>query len=91
MLPSLFVLGLVVGAPLAGLHPWLARAYLCAVATYLVLTGLASLRKRPLDWLILWLGIIATHLVYGVRFFQGLLSSHMPCERQRFDHPSETS
>jgi glycosyltransferase involved in cell wall biosynthesis len=89
MLPSLFVLGLVLGAPLAGVHPWLERAYLCGIATYLLLTGLASIRKRPLDWLLVWLGIIATHLVYGVRFLQGLFSSRMPCERQRFDHPSE--
>jgi hypothetical protein len=89
MLPSLFVLGLVLGAPLAGLHPWLACAYLCGVAAYLAITGLAASRKRPLDWLLVWLGIIATHLVYGIRFLQGLLSSRMPCERQRFDHPSE--
>ena len=89
MVPPAFVLGLVVGAPLSLLHPWFARAYLACVAAYLLITFVASCRRRPLDWLLLWLGIMATHLVYGVRFLQGTLSRRMPCEKQRFDHPAE--
>jgi len=89
MLPSLFVLGLVTGAPLAMLHPWLGRAYLCGVAGYLAATGLAACRRRPIEWILVWMGVIATHLVYGVRFLQGLLARRMPGERRRFDHPSE--
>lgn len=89
MLPTAFVLGLAVGAPLSLVHPWLAYIYLASVAAYLLITFVASCRKRPLDWLLLWLGIMTTHLVYGVRFLQGILSRHMPCEQQRFDHPAE--
>jgi hypothetical protein len=37
-----------------------------------------------------WLGVMATHLVYGARFAQGLLARRMPCEVAAFDHPSET-
>jgi hypothetical protein len=36
-----------------------------------------------------WLGVMATHVVYGIRFLMGLLSRHMPCEVERFDHPAE--
>jgi len=89
MLPSLLVLGLVAGAPLVFLHPWLKTGYLCCVAAYLAITLAAACQRRPLAWLVLWLGIVGTHLVYGVRFLQGLCSRRMPCEKQRFDHPSE--
>lgn len=89
MMPSLLVVGLVLGLPLSALHPWLKIGYLSCVAAYFTITFVGACQKRPLNWLILWLGIVSTHLVYGVRFLQGLCSRHMPCERQRFDHPSE--
>ena len=89
MVPSLFVLGLISGAAAAAawapLRPW----YKAGLLVYLAVTLLASFHYRPLRWLVTWLGVMATHVVYGVRFLQGLCSRQMPCEVRRFDHPSE--
>ena len=89
LIPSFFVAGLAAGALAACLHPWLRIAYLTALACYGVLTLLSTASLSPKLWLATWLGVIATHLVYGVRFAQGLLSRRMPCEVATFDHPAE--
>ena len=96
LIPTLFVLGLAGGgiasAVLAAMRtgrPFI-LLYLGCVALYLALTALFSASPfHPLLWLTTWLGVIATHLVYGIRFAQGLLSRKMPCEVARFDHPAE--
>ena len=90
MLPSLLVLGVAFGW-LAGLAlPLLGRLYVGTVSAYLLVTFLGAFNRRPADWLLAWAGIVATHMVYGARFLQGLGSRTMPCEAARFDHPSET-
>ncbi len=89
LIPSLFVAGLAAGLGLAFLHPWLRVAYLSCLALYGALTLLSACSRHPGLWLVTWLGIIATHIVYGVRFAQGLLSRRMPCEVAIFDHPAE--
>ena len=89
LIPSLFVAGLASGALLACLHPWLRVAYFAALACYGTLTLLSAFSPHVGLWLVTWLGVIATHLVYGVRFAQGLLSRRMPCEVAAFDHPAE--
>ncbi len=90
MLPSLLVLGVAFGW-LAGLAlPLLGQLYVGTVSAYLLVTFLGAFNRRPADWLLAWAGIVATHMVYGARFLQGLGSRTMPCEAARFDHPSET-
>ena len=89
LIPSLFVAGLAAGLALAFLHPWLRLAYLAALAFYGALTLLSAFSPNPVLWLVTWIGVIATHVVYGVRFAQGLLSRRMPCEVAAFDHPAE--
>ena len=89
MMPSIFVLGLGLGAIAAILWRPLAPVYVAAVALYAGITLLAAFHPRPLLWLVTWLGVMLTHLVYGVRFLQGLLVRRMPCEVRQFDHPSE--
>jgi len=89
LIPSFFVAGLLIGAALAGLHPWFRLAYLSALAVYGLLTLLSTASLNPKLWLVTWFGVIATHLVYGFRFAQGLLARHMPCEVTAFDHPAE--
>lgn len=89
LLPTFFVAGLTVGAPLAWLFPPLRVVYFVAVVTYGALTFLSSINANPAMWLTTWLGVMATHLVYGVRFFMGLVSRRMPCEVATFDHPAE--
>ena len=90
MLPSLFLLGLITGALIAPLHHLLALTYAICIALYLFITLISAFNRRPLLWLTIWLGIIATHIVYGARFLQGLVARRMPGEVTRFDHPSET-
>ncbi|MCL2104628.1 MAG: glycosyltransferase [Kiritimatiellaeota bacterium] len=89
LIPTLFVLGIVLGAPLAFLHPWLGGAYLGALACYALVTLISSFSLSVPMWLVTWLGVMATHLVYGTRFLIGLLSRRMPCETAAFDHPAE--
>jgi glycosyltransferase involved in cell wall biosynthesis len=89
LIPTLFVLGLVAGLPLSFLHPWLFYAYFGTLALYGVLTFAFSFSLSPCLWFVTWLGVIATHIVYGVRFLTGLLTRRMPCEVERFDHPAE--
>ncbi len=89
MVPSVFVLGLAGGAIAAALWPWLRPGYAAGVGAYLAVTLLATIHYRPLLWLVTWLGVMATHIVYGIRFLQGLCARRMPCEARRFDHPSE--
>ncbi len=90
LIPSLLVIGLVLGVPFAILLRPLRHLYAGITALYLLVTFVSSFSLRPGMWLITWLGVVATHMVYGVRFLQGLLSRRMPCETARFDHTSET-
>jgi glycosyltransferase involved in cell wall biosynthesis len=88
-LPSLFVLGLAAGALLAPLQESLRALYLGAVSFYLIVTLLYAFNRRPRAWLMVWLGVMATHVVYGVRFLQGFLFGRTPTAVKTFDHPSE--
>ena len=89
MLPSIFVVGLVAGALVSPFSVILSIMYLICLGIYLTLTLLSAISLSPVIWLSVWIGVIFTHLVYGVRFIQGLLSRSMPGEVSRFDHPSE--
>ncbi|NLF22438.1 MAG: glycosyltransferase [Lentisphaerae bacterium] len=89
MLPSALLLGIALGWVAALLHPVLAHLYIGTIFAYLILTLLAAFHRQPSTWLTTWAGIVATHLVYGARFLQGLCSGTMPCEKTAFDHPSE--
>lgn len=88
-LPSLFVLGLAGGAVAAPLHPWLLAAYAGCLALYAAITLLYAFNRRLSAWVTVWLGIMATHVVYGVRFLQGYLLGRTPRDVRAFDHPSE--
>jgi glycosyltransferase involved in cell wall biosynthesis len=89
LVPSLWVIGLVAGALASLVAVWARILYLWVVGLYLLLTLLMSFHPRPRAWLLTWLGVMATHVVYGVRFVQGVLSPEMPGEVRPFDHPSE--
>ena len=88
LVPSLFLIGLIAGAGLSFLSPWLAWTYAAIVSFYLFLTLATTWHKHFSTWVLTWLGVIATHLVYGFRFIVGLLARHMPCEVAAFDHPA---
>ena len=89
LIPTLFVLGVIIGAPLAFLHPWLCYIYVGVLSCYALITLVSSFSLSLPMWFITWLGVMATHVVYGTRFLLGLLSRRMPCETAAFDHPAE--
>ena len=63
---------------------------LCAgslpMALYLLMTGLSSFAFNPVMWLMTWLGVFTSHVVYGLRFLQGLCARKAPCEYIGKDH-----
>lgn len=94
MMPSLFVIGLVLGGLLSLFWPPIRALYLAAVVVYLAAVllscvGLFFIRLNPATWLLTAAGIILTHITYGSRFLAGLFTRRLPGEVQRFDHPSE--
>ena len=69
--------------------PSLALAILAGpFACYAVLVAVATLSFNPVDWVLTVSGVVLTHLVYGVRFMQGILASRAPCEFIGADHAS---
>ena len=91
MVPSLFVLGAVLGPVACHYFPVLWPFYAGVMAFYVLITLLFAFKPRPHEWLILWLGIVSTHVWYGLRFIQGLLFGRMPKEVRAFDHGGKAS
>lgn len=56
------------------------------MALYAVVTLLGAFAFNPLLWGVTWLGVVASHLWYGVRFVQGLCARRAPCEYIGRDH-----
>ncbi len=86
MVPSLFVIGAVLGPVVCHFAPVLWPIYIAVMGFYLAATFVFAFKRRPLEWLLLWLGIVSTHAWYGVRFLQGILFGRMPKEVRAFDH-----
>jgi cellulose synthase/poly-beta-1,6-N-acetylglucosamine synthase-like glycosyltransferase len=79
-LPSIFVLGLILGALASPYIPMLKVAYLSGIFLYLFLVLIFSFSNGlGLIWLIFF-GIILTHVTYGVFFLKGLLIKRLPEE-----------
>ena len=53
---------------------------------YLALVFASTFSLNPLVWLLTASGVFATHVWYGLRFFQGLCASKAPCEYIGKDH-----
>ena len=60
--------------------------YVGVTGFYAGVTLLSSFSLNPFLWLFTWLGVMASHLWYGVRFLQGLCASRAPCEYIGRDH-----
>jgi hypothetical protein len=88
MLPSLFVLGLVFGIPVCLGVSVLWWVYVPIVSLYALLTAADALLEAPSlrQSACFWVGLVATHLWYGIRFIQGVFSHRMPCGVVPFDH-----
>ncbi|MBR1588742.1 MAG: glycosyltransferase [Kiritimatiellae bacterium] len=89
--PSLFVLGVLLGGvafalPANPATEALRWGYVGGTGLYAVATLLSSFSLNPFMWLFTWLGVVASHLWYGVRFMQGLCAARAPCEYIGGDH-----
>ena len=73
--PSAFVAGLA-------FIWWLWPLY----ALYAALVVLTTFSFNPLIWLLTAVGVFLTHVVYGVRFIEGLCAKKAPCEYIGKDH-----
>jgi cellulose synthase/poly-beta-1,6-N-acetylglucosamine synthase-like glycosyltransferase len=73
--PSLIVLSFLIGIMLSLFFPFFIYILTIGVAAYLILGLLgAALQVKNLKLiLIVWMGIIVTHIVYGVFFLSGLI------------------
>lgn len=70
-IPSFFILGLIGGLIIWPIY-WLRLIYLAVIALYLLMVLLASLRRLAIAPLI-FMGIILTHILYGLSFIWGLI------------------
>ena len=92
--PSLFVLGLLIGGIAVGatatLHGtavnMLRWAYFGTVGFYALATLLTSFTFNLAMWLTTWVGVVATHIWYGIRFVCGICAAKAPCEYIGRDH-----
>lgn len=77
-IPSLFVLGLILGPLLSCAVPILWYFYFIVIVLYLFLL-MASIRKASSFkvWILTFFGIIATHIGYGVMFIRGICSKEL--------------
>jgi len=74
-MPSLLTLVIVVGGVVCIIFPWMLQLYLASLLIYVMLALAASLKTGSLKLILLtWLGIVLTHLTYGVYFIKGLIS-----------------
>jgi len=74
-LPSMFLLGIILGTIASFLNPILRLVFLSALALYLLLTLITSFESRSMKIApLVFLGVIATHLTYGAGFLKGLFA-----------------
>lgn len=77
-LPSIFFLGIVFGTIISFLNPIIRLLFLAALAFYLVLALVSSFEPKDIRMsLLVFSGIIATHLTYGIGFIKGLLTKEL--------------
>lgn len=82
--PSLFLLCLLTGGFLSLLLSSLRTVYLAAVYLYLLLIFASTLHyKNPRLIQKVFLGIISTHIAYGIYFLKGLLLKRLPEEKYK--------
>ena len=79
ILPSLLVIGLLAGFFLAVINPIIRALYVSAVIAYAFLSALSAtmicMREKNLKLALpVFVGIIATHITYGLAFLKGLVS-----------------
>jgi len=82
-LPSIFVVCLIVGTILSFFYPIVHSIYLLIVAGYALGVLASAVKIGGKLFPLVWLGIVLTHIVYGLRFMQGLIAGRQPAHLQR--------
>ncbi len=76
--PSIFVLGIILGIITSFLNPVTKWIFLLVLTIYLLLVLISSLESRNLRIApLVFLGVIVTHLTYGVGFTKGLITKEL--------------
>jgi len=74
-IPSLFCLGLLFGIVVSFLNPILRIIFLSIITVYLLLALASSLQSKDIRMApLVFLGIISTHIIYGIGFIKGLFT-----------------
>jgi GT2 family glycosyltransferase len=77
-LPTLFVLGLLVGPVMSTILPILWLIYLPITSVYFIAVALTALTAGSLKLsFLVFAGIVLTHITYGAGFIKGLLSTDL--------------
>jgi len=77
-IPSIFIVCLILGVILSMFNQFLKILFVIFIASYLILTFIGALHaKRPKLILLTWLGIIVTHISYGISFLIGLAKKEL--------------
>ncbi len=74
------------GAAAGAAGAWSLAAAALPMAVYALLTLASSFSFNPFMWIATWLGVVASHLWYGLRFACGLCAANAPCEYIGRDH-----
>ena len=83
---ALPVLYLVVAFALTAFGGWALHAALYPLVAYLAIVAVATFSLRPHVWALTALGVVSSHICYGVQFVRGFLASKAPCEFIGKDH-----
>ena len=71
--PTLFVLGLLIGPAICMCFPLLWYVYISIIVLYLLLVGISIKRANSIQlWILTMTGIFLTHVGYGLFFVRGL-------------------
>ena len=65
---------------------WTMRAYVAPMALYQILLLATTFTWRVPTWVLTALGVVASHVCYGVQFVRGLCAKKAPCEFIGKDH-----
>ncbi len=94
-IPSLFVTYLVALGVFASVVPfvpwlnimtWIILVALAPLAFYLFILALTTVSRNLLTWLLTMAAVFTSHVVYGIKFIQGLIAAKAPCEFIGKDH-----
>ena len=71
--PSLFLIGLILGGILSFLSSWIAYTYLFVIAIYAVLLLIEAIRTKKISMILPFILLaFATHITYGMGFLVGI-------------------